>query len=96
VLLAARLAELAPGDLSVTYFATGGAEANDTAYKIARLYRNLRGRDGKVQIVSRLRGYHGLTYGATGLPNFTRRHRTRTAMTATARRARATPAPSSR
>lgn len=76
VLLAARLAELAPGDLSVTFFATGGAEANDTAYKIARLYWNLRGREEKVQIVSRLRGYHGLTYGATsatGLPNFWQR-----------------------
>ena len=35
--LAARLAELAPGELEVTYFASGGAEANDTAYKIVRL-----------------------------------------------------------
>jgi putrescine---pyruvate transaminase len=72
-LLAARLAELAPGDLGVTYFASGGAEANDSAYKIARLCWSLRGRPEKVNIVSRLRGYHGLTYGATsatGLPTF--------------------------
>jgi putrescine aminotransferase len=72
-LLASRLAELAPGDLAVTYFASGGAEANDSAYKIARLHWKLRGRPEKVQIVARLRGYHGLTYGATsatGLPNF--------------------------
>ena len=41
--LAAKLAELAPGDLDVTYFASGGAEANDTAYKIARLYWKMRG-----------------------------------------------------
>ncbi|MFI5282183.1 MAG: aspartate aminotransferase family protein [Candidatus Dormibacterales bacterium] len=71
--LAARLAELAPGDLEVTYFASGGAEANDTAYKIARLYWKLRGRPERTQIVSRLRDYHGLTYGATsatGLANF--------------------------
>ena len=72
-LLAARLAELAPGDLGVTYFASGGAEANDSAYKVARLYWNLRGRPEKVNIVARLRGYHGMTYGATsatGLPAF--------------------------
>jgi adenosylmethionine-8-amino-7-oxononanoate aminotransferase len=71
--LAARLAELAPGELEVTYFASGGAEANDTAYKIARLYWKLRGEPERVNIVSRTRDYHGLTYGATsatGLPNF--------------------------
>ncbi len=71
--LAAKLAELAPGDLEVTFFASGGAEANDTAYKIARLYWKLRGQPEKVNIVSRLRDYHGLTYGATsatGLANF--------------------------
>jgi putrescine aminotransferase len=71
--LAAKLAELAPGDLEVTYFASGGAEANDTAYKIARLYWQLRGEPERVNIVSRLRDYHGLTYGATsatGLANF--------------------------
>ena len=71
--LAARLAELAPGDLEVTFFASGGAEANDTAYKIARLYFKLRGEPERVNIVSRIRDYHGLTYGATsatGLANF--------------------------
>jgi putrescine---pyruvate transaminase len=71
--LAAKLAELAPGDLEVTFFASGGAEANDTAYKIARLYWQLRGEPERVNIVSRLRDYHGLTYGATsatGLSNF--------------------------
>jgi putrescine aminotransferase len=71
--LAAKLAELAPGDLEVTYFASGGAEANDTAYKIARLYWKMRGEPGRVNIVSRVRDYHGLTYGATsatGMANF--------------------------
>src|ERR1700694_1956390 len=71
--LAAKLAQLAPGDLEVTYFASGGAEANDTAYKIARLYWKVRGEPDRVNIVSRPRDYHGLTYGATsatGLPNF--------------------------
>jgi adenosylmethionine-8-amino-7-oxononanoate aminotransferase len=71
--LATRLAQLAPGDLDVTYFASGGAEANDTAYKIARLYWKLRGEPERVNIISRVRDYHGLTYGATsatGLANF--------------------------
>ena len=71
--LAAKLAELAPGDLEVTFFASGGAEANDTAYKIARLYWKLRGEPERINIISRLRDYHGLTYTATsstGLPNF--------------------------
>lgn len=71
--LAARLAELAPGNLEATFFASGGAEANDTAYKLARLYWKRRGRPGKIQIVSRLRDYHGLTLGAmsaTGIPVF--------------------------
>jgi putrescine aminotransferase len=63
--LVSRLAELAPGDLQVTFFASGGAEANDTAYKLARLYWKLRGQPSRVNIVSRLRDYHGLTYGAT-------------------------------
>ncbi len=71
--LAERLARLTPGDLEVTFFASGGGEANDTAYKLARLYWKLRGEPRRVKIVSRLRDYHGLTYGAmsaTGLPSF--------------------------
>jgi len=71
--LAARIAELAPGDLEVTYFASGGAEANDTAYKLARLYHSLNGEPERQVVVSRLRDYHGLTLGAmaaTGLDVF--------------------------
>src|ERR1700730_18678926 len=71
--LAAKLAELAPGDLDVTFFASGGAEANDTAYKVARLFWKIQGEPDRVNIISRIRDYHGLTYGATsatGLANF--------------------------
>ena len=71
--LAAKLAEIAPGELEATFFASGGAEANDTSYKIARLYHKLRGEPERVNIVSRLRDYHGLTWGATsatGLAGF--------------------------
>ncbi len=73
VRLAAKLAELAPGDLEVTFFTSGGAEANDTAYKLARIHSRVNGMPERVKIVSRMRDYHGLTYGstsATGLPVF--------------------------
>jgi acetylornithine/succinyldiaminopimelate/putrescine aminotransferase len=53
--LAARLAELAPGDLSCTMFATGGGEAIDFAIKLAR------GATGRPRIVSAVNGYHGHT-----------------------------------
>jgi putrescine aminotransferase len=71
--LAERLAQLTPGDLEVTFFASGGGEANDTAYKLARLYWRLQGEPRRVKIVSRYRDYHGSTMGATsatGLPMF--------------------------
>ncbi len=53
--LAARLAELAPGDLSCTMFGTGGGEAVDFALKLAR------GATGRHRIVSAVGGYHGHT-----------------------------------
>ncbi len=53
--LAARLAELAPGNLSCTMFGTGGGEANDFAIKLAR------GATRRPTIVSTINGYHGHT-----------------------------------
>jgi taurine--2-oxoglutarate transaminase len=52
------LAEIAPGDLKKTFFTLGGAEANENAIKIARLFT------GRQKIVTRYRAYHGATYGA--------------------------------
>jgi len=71
--LAARLAALAPGDLNTVFFTTGGAESNETAFKTARFYWNLRGKPRKIKIISRHNAYHGVTMGAmaaTGLPVF--------------------------
>ncbi|HEY8745324.1 MAG TPA: aspartate aminotransferase family protein [Chloroflexota bacterium] len=71
--LAARLAELAPGDLNHVFFTTGGAESNESAFKLARFYWSLRGRPEKVKIISRSGGYHGVGMGAmaaTGLPAY--------------------------
>jgi putrescine aminotransferase len=53
--LAARLAEITPGDLSCTMFGTGGGEAIDFAIKLAR------GSTGRPRIISTVNGYHGHT-----------------------------------
>ena len=57
--------------LSKIFFGTGGSDANDTNYKLVRYYNNLLGRPKKKKVISRLGGYHGLTYAAgslTGIP----------------------------
>jgi adenosylmethionine-8-amino-7-oxononanoate aminotransferase len=69
--LAARLAELFPDPLNHFQFTSGGAEANETALKIARYYWWLRGNAEKVKILSRKAAYHGIAMGAlaaTGIP----------------------------
>lgn len=71
--LAARLASIAPGDLKATYFTTGGAESNESAFKIARFYWRMKGKPDKVKIISRQQAYHGLTSAAmqaTGIRQF--------------------------
>ena len=60
--LAAKLAELAPGDLNHTFFSTGGSMANDTAIKLVHYYFNQLGMPNKKKVISRDLGYHGSTY----------------------------------
>lgn len=62
--LADRLAGFAYPDLNSTFFTTGGAEANEAAFKTVRYYWKGLGKPDKTQIVGRLRGYHGLTLAA--------------------------------
>lgn len=69
--LADRLADLAPGDLNHVFFSTGGGEAVETAFKLAKHYWKLQGKPGKHKVVSRFIAYHGTPQGAlaiTGLP----------------------------
>ncbi len=66
-LLGKKLAEISPGDLKKTFFTLGGAEANENAIKIARLYT------GRHKILARYRSYHGATYGAIALTGDYRR-----------------------
>ncbi|MCZ7527233.1 MAG: aminotransferase class III-fold pyridoxal phosphate-dependent enzyme [Acidimicrobiia bacterium] len=70
--LAERIAALFPPEhgLNHVMFGSGGSEANETNFKIVRLYRALRGEDRRKTIVARHHGYHGLTIAtmtATGI-----------------------------
>ena len=72
ILLAERLASLAPGDISRVFFTSGGSEGVDTAIKMARLFHHHRGEPDRNWILARHYGYHGATYGsgtATGIPD---------------------------
>ncbi|MGG1663697.1 aspartate aminotransferase family protein [Brevibacillus sp. NRS-1366] len=64
-LLSQKLAELAPGDLNVSFFTSGGSESNDTAFKLVRNYWKLKGQPQRTKIISLDRAYHGVTMGAT-------------------------------
>ena len=69
--LAERLANLAPGDLNRVFFTTGGSEAVESAWKLARQYFRAIGQPGRYKVISRDIAYHGATMGAlsiTGLP----------------------------
>ncbi|WP_345761530.1 aspartate aminotransferase family protein [Diaminobutyricibacter sp. McL0608] len=69
--LADRLASYAPGDLNRVFFSTGGGEAVETAFKLAKYYWKLQGRPTKHKVISRNVAYHGTPQGAlaiTGIP----------------------------
>jgi taurine--2-oxoglutarate transaminase len=65
--LARMLAEITPGDLEMSFFTNGGAEANENAIKLARWYT------GRHKIIARYRSYHGATGGAITLTGDPRR-----------------------
>ena len=62
--LAQKLAGLAPGDLNRVFFTTGGSEAVESAWKLARQYHRIRGDTDRYKVVSRDVAYHGTTMGA--------------------------------
>jgi len=68
--LAARLAELAPGDLNKVFFTTSGSEAVESAWKLAKAYFKRIGEPTRYKVLSREYAYHGTSMGAlavTGL-----------------------------
>ena len=69
--LSEKVAGYAPGDLNRVFFTSGGGEAVETAWKLAKNYFKLTGRPMKHKVISRSIAYHGTTQGAlsiTGLP----------------------------
>lgn len=71
--LARRLAEQTPGDLNRVFFTTGGGEAVETAWKLAKQYFKITGKPLKHKVISRQIAYHGTPQGAlsiTGIPAF--------------------------
>ena len=70
--LAEKVKAMAPVPMSKVFFANSGSEANDTVIKMVWYMNNALGRPQKKKIVSRIKGYHGVTVAAaslTGLPN---------------------------
>jgi adenosylmethionine-8-amino-7-oxononanoate aminotransferase len=69
--LAARIAGLAPGNLNRVFFTSGGSEAVETAWKLAKAYHAAQGEPQRYKLIARHLAYHGTSMGAltaTGLP----------------------------
>jgi 4-aminobutyrate---pyruvate transaminase len=73
--LAERLIKLAPVPMSKVFFANSGSEANDTAIKMIWYYHNSIGKPAKKKIISRMRGYHGVTIASASLTGLVNNHR---------------------
>lgn len=67
IALAAKIAELAPGDLNHVFFAGSGSEANDTNIRLVRRYWDIKGQPNKRVIIARKNGYHGSSLGSGSL-----------------------------
>jgi adenosylmethionine-8-amino-7-oxononanoate aminotransferase len=65
--LAEKVAEYAPGDLNRVFFTTGGGEAVESAWKLAKQYFKLTGKPTKHKVLSRFIAYHGTPQGALSI-----------------------------
>jgi adenosylmethionine-8-amino-7-oxononanoate aminotransferase len=68
--LAERLADLAPGDINRVFFTTGGSEAVESAWKLARQYFKAIGQPTRTKAISREISYHGTTMGALSITGY--------------------------
>jgi len=71
--LADRLAGLAYPNINNFYFTSGGGEATDSNFKLARSYWKLKGKPEKTKVIARTLGYHGVTFAAmcaTGISGY--------------------------
>jgi adenosylmethionine-8-amino-7-oxononanoate aminotransferase len=64
--LATEVASIAPGDLNRVFFVSGGSEAVEAAWKLARQYHAARG-ERRWKVIARRTAYHGTTMGALTL-----------------------------
>lgn len=65
--LAERILSVAPPNMAGVYFVSGGSEANESAWKLARQYHVERGRPQKYKAISRWQSYHGVTLATLSL-----------------------------
>ena len=75
VLLAAKLAAIAPKSVNQVFFGSSGSEANDTALRLVRHYWALEGKPEKNRIISRKNAYHGSTVAGTSLGGMQAMHK---------------------
>jgi 4-aminobutyrate---pyruvate transaminase len=73
--LAEKLKEIAPVPISKVFFCNSGSEANDTQVKLVWYLNNALGRPNKKKIISRAKGYHGVTIVAASLTGLPGNHR---------------------
>lgn len=69
--LAEKLKEIVPCEASKILFCSSGSESNDMQSKLTWYYNNARGKPEKKKLISRVKGYHGVTVASgslTGLP----------------------------
>lgn len=73
--LSEKLIKMAPARMSKVFFGNSGSDANDTQVKLVWYYNNLRGLPNKKKIISRRRGYHGVTVMSASLTGFDNLHK---------------------
>jgi adenosylmethionine-8-amino-7-oxononanoate aminotransferase len=69
--LAARLAGLAPPGINRAFFVSGGSEAVESAWKLARQYHAANGQPMRRKVIARKVAYHGATMGALSITGIT-------------------------
>ncbi len=69
--LAAKIASLAPDDLSRVFFTSSGSESNEAAIKLVRQYHHSNGEPSRRKFIARRVAYHGTSYGALSLNGMT-------------------------
>ena len=73
--LAEKLVAIAPVPMSKVFYTNSGSEANDTVLKMVWYRSNALGKPEKKKVISRIRGYHGVTIASASLTGLPYNHR---------------------